>query len=224
MIKNLSHPRLHNAIHYSLRYQSILRFSSSLPNTESIIKQRKDSNDITLEYAKLLNYVQPEMAQRIQQLLDHENYLSSLSHQIAKKQAFEQINQRQNEPKAHNQKVNKVLLNSLQQNSENNSEEPQFEPGLDLQQLSSIKNQQSTFYGPSPLESFEDLNIDKNLIRALNDMGIMIPSHIQQLAIPQILSGSHCVIGAETGTGKTIAYSLPILHKLLNDSIVTNPQ
>merc|ERR1712228_65768 len=230
MIKALTHScnNIHHIIHYSLRYQSILKFSS-LPNTKDQIKQRKDSNDMTLEYATLLNYVRPEMSQRIQQLLDHENYLSSLSAQIAKKQEFEEKNQKK-QPQAHNQKVSKMLISSLEQNSESinssntQQQEPVFEPGLDLQQLSSIKPQQSTFYGPSPLDSFEDLNIDKNLICALNAMGIMIPSHIQQLAIPQILSGSHCVIGAETGTGKTIAYSLPILHKLLNDDIVTNPQ
>ena len=203
-----------------LCYHATFHFSSTTDSN----KQRKYANQTTLDYATLLQYVRPEMQQRIQHLIDHENYLSSLSHQIQEKQKYlQELEQKEKhkQPQLHNQKLSNLVLESLQKDDNQDDEHLMYEPGLDLQDLSSITNFKSTFYGPNPLNDFEELNIDKYLIKAINDMGINIPSHIQQLSIPQILKGHNCVVGAETGTGKTIAYVLPILHKLLHDKTVT---
>ena len=62
--------------------------------------------------------------------------------------------------------------------------------------------------------SFEDLKIHKSQLKALNDLGLEIPTPIQIKALPAILSG-HDIVGlAQTGTGKTFAYLLPILKQL----------
>eukprot|EP01084_Bolivina_argentea_P288917 495994_1 len=207
----------------SINYHSKL-YCSSTTDTNT---QSKQSNQITLDYATLFQYVRPEMVQRIQQVIDHESYLTSLSQQIHTKQLYQETlekKQKHKQPQLHNQKVSKEVFKSLTQVTQGNNdaeEEIMYEPGLDLQELSSLKQFESTFYGPSPLNSFEHLNIDTNLLKVINDIGINMPSHIQQLAIPEILKGNHCVIGSETGTGKTLAFVLPILHAILHDNSIT---
>ena len=65
----------------------------------------------------------------------------------------------------------------------------------------------------SPVE-FRDLKLNKQLLNAIVDLGYSDPSPIQQQAIPKILAG-HDVMGiAQTGTGKTAAFVLPILMKV----------
>ncbi len=62
--------------------------------------------------------------------------------------------------------------------------------------------------------SFSALNLDPNILRAIADAGYTEPTPIQSQAIPQILAG-HDMIGiAQTGTGKTAAFTLPLLTKL----------
>ncbi len=60
--------------------------------------------------------------------------------------------------------------------------------------------------------TFEDLNLNKPLWNALEDMAITTPTTIQQKAFPVIMSGKDVVGIAQTGTGKTLAYLLPCLR------------
>lgn len=63
-------------------------------------------------------------------------------------------------------------------------------------------------------ESFSDLKLNKQILNAINEAGYTEPTLIQQKAIPLALSG-HDVMGiAQTGTGKTAAFVLPLLMKL----------
>ena len=62
--------------------------------------------------------------------------------------------------------------------------------------------------------SFEDLGIDKRVLRALRDVGYESPSPIQAATIPALLEGRHVVGLAQTGTGKTAAFAVPILSQL----------
>ena len=62
--------------------------------------------------------------------------------------------------------------------------------------------------------SFADLGIDKRVLRALSDVGYETPSPIQAATIPALLEGRHVVGLAQTGTGKTAAFALPILSRL----------
>ncbi len=62
--------------------------------------------------------------------------------------------------------------------------------------------------------TFKDLNLTKPLLNALSDIGFDNPTPIQEKAFPVIMSGKDAVGIAQTGTGKTFAYLLPILRQL----------
>ncbi len=64
------------------------------------------------------------------------------------------------------------------------------------------------------MASFEDLKLSKSLLKALREGAIETPTEIQDRAIPRINSGADVIGIAQTGTGKTLAYLLPILTKL----------
>ncbi len=61
---------------------------------------------------------------------------------------------------------------------------------------------------------FEELQIDERMLRAIEDMGFEEASPIQAQAIPVVLQGRDIVGQAQTGTGKTAAYSIPMLQKI----------
>lgn len=65
------------------------------------------------------------------------------------------------------------------------------------------------------LEQFQNLNISEVIIRALNEMGFEEPTPIQAESIPVAMSGSDMIGQAQTGTGKTAAYGIPVLEKIL---------
>ena len=62
--------------------------------------------------------------------------------------------------------------------------------------------------------TFSDLGLDERVVRALKDVGYETPSPIQAATIPALLEGRHVVGLAQTGTGKTAAFALPILSRL----------
>jgi ATP-dependent RNA helicase RhlE len=62
--------------------------------------------------------------------------------------------------------------------------------------------------------SFADLGLSPELLRAVVEKGYTDPTPIQAQAIPAVLSGRDVLAGAQTGTGKTAAFVLPILQKL----------
>jgi ATP-dependent RNA helicase RhlE len=64
---------------------------------------------------------------------------------------------------------------------------------------------------------FTNLGLAKPLLRALAEKGYDQPTPIQALAIPQVLAGRDLLGIAQTGTGKTAAFALPILHRLAAD-------
>ncbi|HUN73347.1 MAG TPA: DEAD/DEAH box helicase [Steroidobacteraceae bacterium] len=62
--------------------------------------------------------------------------------------------------------------------------------------------------------SFVDLGLKPELLRALSDKGYSAPTPIQTQAIPAVLAGRDVLAGAQTGTGKTAAFVLPLLQRL----------
>ena len=62
--------------------------------------------------------------------------------------------------------------------------------------------------------SFDSLGLSADILRAVADAGYTQPTPIQAKAIPAVLSGGDLLAGAQTGTGKTAGFTLPILHKL----------
>jgi ATP-dependent RNA helicase DeaD len=66
----------------------------------------------------------------------------------------------------------------------------------------------------SPVTTFDDLQIHPSVLRAVADVGYESPSAIQAATIPALMDGSDVVGLAQTGTGKTAAFALPILSKI----------
>ncbi len=70
--------------------------------------------------------------------------------------------------------------------------------------------------------SFSDLGLLPELLRAVADKGYDTPSPIQLQAIPAVLAGRDVLAGAQTGTGKTAGFVLPILQRLAADPAAAN--
>jgi superfamily II DNA/RNA helicase len=67
--------------------------------------------------------------------------------------------------------------------------------------------------------TFLSLNLHEDLSRALNEIGYQHPTPIQAKAIPTVLAGNDVRASAQTGTGKTAAFTLPALHKIVSNPI-----
>jgi len=68
---------------------------------------------------------------------------------------------------------------------------------------------------PALLHSFDDLGLSAPILQAIGELGFETPTDIQQQAIPLLLEGEGDFIGlAQTGTGKTAAFGLPLLERI----------
>jgi ATP-dependent RNA helicase RhlE len=62
--------------------------------------------------------------------------------------------------------------------------------------------------------TFDDLGLAQPILRAVREEGYEVPTPIQQQAIPAVLAGGDLLAGAQTGTGKTAGFTLPLLQRL----------
>ena len=69
--------------------------------------------------------------------------------------------------------------------------------------------------GPTPKMLFTDLGLAEPLLRAVHEHGYDTPTPIQVQAIPAVLKGGDLLAGAQTGTGKTAGFVLPMLQRLM---------
>lgn len=70
--------------------------------------------------------------------------------------------------------------------------------------------------------TFTDLNLNESLLKAIHDQGYTVPTPVQAQAIPFILEGRDMLAGAQTGTGKTAGFTLPMLQ-ILSDKKTSKP-
>ncbi|MFM2058858.1 MAG: hypothetical protein RLY71_3243 [Pseudomonadota bacterium] len=70
--------------------------------------------------------------------------------------------------------------------------------------------------------TFDDLGLAQPILRAVHEEGYTIPTPIQAQAIPAVLAGGDLLAGAQTGTGKTAGFTLPLLHKLAGAEPIKN--
>jgi superfamily II DNA/RNA helicase len=68
---------------------------------------------------------------------------------------------------------------------------------------------------PSPTFTFQDFGLAEPIVRAVAELGYTEPTPIQVEAIPVVMSGKDVMGAAQTGTGKTAGFALPIIHRLL---------
>ncbi len=73
---------------------------------------------------------------------------------------------------------------------------------------------------PAPVESFADLGVMPSLVSALTSRGITVPFPVQHMAIPVALTGTDMIGQARTGTGKTLAFGLPLLQRIVSPAEV----
>lgn len=73
----------------------------------------------------------------------------------------------------------------------------------------------------APTRPFSDLGLDDELVQVLERLGYETPTPIQEAAVPALLAGRDVVGLAQTGTGKTAAFALPILQKIDPDRAST---
>jgi superfamily II DNA/RNA helicase len=71
---------------------------------------------------------------------------------------------------------------------------------------------------------FDDLQLIDPLLRATRDQGYTEPTPIQEQAIPPVLQGRDLIGLAQTGTGKTLAFAMPILQRLHENAAKRNPK
>ena len=67
------------------------------------------------------------------------------------------------------------------------------------------------------MENFKTLKIEDSLKNSLSKMNFVKPTPIQGMAIPVALEGRDILGTAQTGTGKTLAFSVPLINKLILD-------
>ena len=66
---------------------------------------------------------------------------------------------------------------------------------------------------------FEDLGVRKEFVKGLKELNIINPTEIHEKAIPLLISKSGDLVGqAQTGTGKTASFGLPLIQKIDNDN------
>lgn len=70
--------------------------------------------------------------------------------------------------------------------------------------------------------TFEEFDIDSRCLSVLNAQGIVSPTPVQEAAIPVALTGKDLVATAQTGTGKTLAFTLPALTRLASEQNIRN--
>src|SRR3989338_5473195 len=67
------------------------------------------------------------------------------------------------------------------------------------------------------MPSFDELGLHENILKGITEIGFTKPTPIQEQAIPAVLAGRDVIASAQTGSGKTAAFVLPILHRLLSN-------
>ena len=74
---------------------------------------------------------------------------------------------------------------------------------------------------PAPPATFASLGgIDARILRALKRVGVAEPTQVQKDTIPKAMAGHDVLVKARTGSGKTIAYIVPILQKVIAAQLV----
>ena len=65
------------------------------------------------------------------------------------------------------------------------------------------------------MTTFQELGIRASLCDVLRNHGIKEATPVQEKAMPLVRAGSDCIVKAQTGTGKTLAFLLPIIEKIM---------
>ena len=87
-----------------------------------------------------------------------------------------------------------------------------------------IVNQLCAPFNKVDTMKFTELGLAEPILRAVAEQGYDTPTPIQAQAIPQVLAGGDLLAAAQTGTGKTAGFTLPILQRLMNTPNQKHPR
>ncbi|MBP6005445.1 DEAD/DEAH box helicase [Candidatus Saccharibacteria bacterium] len=107
----------------------------------------------------------------------------------------------------------KVFSSSRQRRSKRGPKKDYIDPSKFIRQA-----RPSVVQAYQPTHYFDDFKLNPRVNTNLKNMGYKIPTAIQDQAIPPALIGKDVIGIANTGTGKTAAFAIPVIHRLLNDS------
>merc|ERR1719288_651793 len=89
--------------------------------------------------------------------------------------------------------------------------------GINFEKFDKIPVKVSGENAPSPIPTFESMGLREHLLGNIKKSGYQKPTPIQKTAIPCIMAKRDLMGCAQTGSGKTAAFLLPIIHKILED-------
>lgn len=69
------------------------------------------------------------------------------------------------------------------------------------------------------VKQFHEMELDDRILKAISKLGWTYPTLIQEAAIPLLLEGKDVIVKARTGSGKTAAFALPVIQKILNSKL-----
>ena len=105
-------------------------------------------------------------------------------------------------PPRHYLLLEKLRSRHLKESPANNT--PSKKPAAEIKKSSKEKTKTAS--------SFSELGLNDELIAALEEMDISVPTEIQCVGIPAVLEGKSVVLGSHTGSGKTLTYMLPLVQ------------
>ena len=71
--------------------------------------------------------------------------------------------------------------------------------------------------------SFEALGLHATIVKAVTESGYTVPTPVQEQAVPAAIAGRDLLVSSQTGSGKTAAFMLPALHKLVSAEVAPAP-
>ncbi|CAN1802116.1 DEAD-box ATP-dependent RNA helicase 39 [Linum perenne] len=114
-----------------------------------------------------------------------------------------------------------ILLDRLRTRHLKDSSKPLTRPSPNLEDSNGLAAKADN-RGKKPMAgSFAELGLAEELMEALKEMGIQVPTEIQCLGIPAVLEGQSVVLGSHTGSGKTLSYLLPIVQLIREDEALS---
>lgn len=107
-----------------------------------------------------------------------------------------------------NFKLRKLKGSAKTNNPENKPSPPQSQP--EKQQPSNFASEREKSKEVAP--SFQELGLKEEMIKAVEKMGLFVPSEIQCVGIPAVLNGKSVVLSSGSASGRTLAYLLPLVQ------------
>ncbi|XP_052202777.1 DEAD-box ATP-dependent RNA helicase 39 [Diospyros lotus] len=117
------------------------------------------------------------------------------------------------EPIKHSILLERLRTRHLRESSKSTQTRPPPEAAAEAGDGSRRKKKK----GGALASSFEELGLTEEVMGALEEMGISVPTEIQSIGVPAVLQGQSVVLGSHTGSGKTLAYMLPLVQLLRQD-------